>query len=546
MASASSNGIWQWTLTPEAIASCFAKDVLDMRESGVKDAEFFWLGRVPCRSVKLAGLVVGVQVYETRIVYSLDDGSAVMECHHRPPAPAKSKTAKPEPPPPLEPLARVGWSVIVIGRISSWRDTRRILVDSIGLPLYPLVRLVLNERRSVRCPSANDEPKHWIAVRNLHKTYYSLDEPFVIPARAASQLPTPTNLEAPIAPATPSSSSTAQSSPVKTPAASTHASPHKLRHPSRLHTNELTDNAFRIYVKHYMDNADDLRPVPPEPTTPTRSSHNRLPLGDETPRPYDRTPQQQRIAPLDFARPLGAESDQPTYGFTLSYLRRVPELALMAKRVVKAEAKRRAREARKKALASGNGAVVVTKTMRNDQGKLHPRMKRLFGWAVLQLVKEGDVISWDSPARPCGGGAQPGPADADTSALWKVNSSTSTAGGNSTVMSSASVAEDDEDEGELTDPEEDEEVFVPLTPVFLATAVEKAIRTLSERAARERSSARVRAPAAGPAVREIVAYLKSDDMWRNLSDFTVKEALALLQDEGRAWMIGADRWELSI
>ncbi|KAJ7693877.1 hypothetical protein B0H17DRAFT_1199562 [Mycena rosella] len=501
-----------------------------MRGNRVKDPEFFWLGRVPCRSVKLVGLVVGVQTFETRIVYSVDDCTAVIECLHRPPPPPpnaskskQEKVAKPEPSPILKPVAYVGCSVIVTGRVEGWHDTRRILVDSI-----------------VRCPSANDEPRHWIAVRDLHTTHYSLDEPFTIPVRPASQPPTSTNA----APATPSSSGSAPSSPAKSTAS--HASPHKLRHPAKLRTKELTDNAFRIYVKHFMDNAGDVRPVPPEPTTPTKS-YSRLPLGDETPRPHDRTPQ--RITPLDFTRPLVSQLDaEPTSGFTIPYLRRVPELALMAKRVVKAEAKGRAREARKKAKAGES--VIVTKTMHNDQGKLHPRMKRLFNWAILELVKEGDVISWDGPARSCGGrdDAQPG---ADTSVLWRANSSASTAGGNSTVMSSASVAEDDEDEGELTDPGEDEEVFLPLTPAFLATRVETAIATLVKRAtermqaSKDANRPRLRAPAAGPTVREIVAHLKSDDMWRNLSEFAVKEALAFLQDEGRAWMLG-DRWELAL
>lgn len=34
------------------------------------DPDFFWLGRVPCRSVMVYGIVVGVQQYEQRTVYS--------------------------------------------------------------------------------------------------------------------------------------------------------------------------------------------------------------------------------------------------------------------------------------------------------------------------------------------------------------------------------------------------------------------------------------------------------------------------------------------
>lgn len=303
-----------------------------------------------------------------------------------------------------------------------------------------------------------------------------------------------------------------------------------------------------------MDCADDVHPVAPEPSTPTKSSRNALPPGDETPRPHDHTPR--RIVPLDFTRAPGPTTDDAMRGFTLSYLRRVPELALMAKRVVKAEAKRRARAAHKKAKEAKEGGTskkpaVVTTAMVNDQQKLHPRMKRLFGWAILQLVKEGDIISWEGRVRPClpRSGAH---ADPDTSALWKMNSSNSTAGGNSTVFSSASISEDDEDEGELTDPESGEEAFVSLTPAFLAAKVEDAIATLISRStARAQASTapnrpRIRAPAAGPTVHEILSFLKNDDMWRNLSEFTVNEALTFLKNEGRAWTVGGNRWELSL
>lgn len=386
-------------------------------------------------------------------------------------------------------------------------------------------------------------------------------------------MPTPsrrdTSAVAPV-PATPSTASSAPSSPSKS---SVRSSPPKLRHPSRLHTADLTDNAFRIYLKHYMDYADDDQPhpvvIPEQPSTPTKSSRNALPPEDVTPRPHDRTPgpPPPRIVPLDFTRPRTPEQNLTTRGFTQSHLRRVPALALMAKRVVKAEAKRRARSAAKRtkeavaAAKDGGGGgvpgkkprpVVVTQAMLNDQQKLHPRMKRLFNHAILQLVRDGDVISWDGPRRPClparGAANGDGELNPNSSALWKLNSSSGTqfsVGGNSTVFSNASVAEDDEDEGELSDPAPDEEAFVSLTPAVLAPTVEHAISKLVAEATVRGSRARA-APAAGPTVPEIVSFLKNDDMWRNLSEFTVNEALGLLKDEGRAWTMGGGRWELSI
>ena len=36
------------------------------------DMEYFWLGRIPCRTVELVGVLVGIQVYEQRIVYACE------------------------------------------------------------------------------------------------------------------------------------------------------------------------------------------------------------------------------------------------------------------------------------------------------------------------------------------------------------------------------------------------------------------------------------------------------------------------------------------
>ena len=44
------------------------RDIVIEQENYTDD--FFWLGRVPCRSVRFVGLLVGVQVYEKRMVYS--------------------------------------------------------------------------------------------------------------------------------------------------------------------------------------------------------------------------------------------------------------------------------------------------------------------------------------------------------------------------------------------------------------------------------------------------------------------------------------------
>ena len=145
------------------------------------DMEVFWLGRVPCRTVRLVGLVVGVQVWEKRTVYTIDDGTGVVDCavfhpQAAPPSPAKlkyksaaarSNTVAPsltrpsfsdyllsarksdshalqkkcalEPSPTPKPVAHVGQLIRITGRVVSKGDYRMLLVDEIGEVFVPRV-----------------------------------------------------------------------------------------------------------------------------------------------------------------------------------------------------------------------------------------------------------------------------------------------------------------------------------------------------------------------------------------------------------------------
>ncbi|RDB27602.1 hypothetical protein Hypma_003827 [Hypsizygus marmoreus] len=584
--------LWKWTLTHDAVASCFVQDIFEMKENAGKETDFFWLERVPCRTARIIGLIVGVQIYEKRIRYTVDDGTAVIDCLHRqqpsPKSPTKkppSKTDTPAAPPPPKPVARIGSVACVVGRVVKKYGTRELIIDSI-----------------VPSKSPNDEPNHWREVRALHKSHYGLTTPFTIPP--------PRTIIHPISPMKPSTTSepptpcTVYSSPGSSVATSpaksiTAQSPHKLRHPSRLHSQQLIDNTFRIYIKHYMnhtayadistyeddtesdtDTDNDL----PGPSTPTKAKRPPPTASDETPRPgpsshnvhVSRTPRP-RIPRLSFApdtkqaaapqpppppppqsfsasEPSGTQT--PTIrGFTLSYLRRVPELAELARRVVKAEAKRRARAQRRKEkeaqaqfqAGSGSGSHsrshshsysyshIHTSSGQGLEERVASRMKRLFKWAIVQLLQEGSIVLWDGPTHP-----YPSFASAGTLAqggLWKANTTSSSAGADSTVFSASSsrVSQEEDEDEELSDPEPHEEAYVPLLPRFLAGHVESAIGAIEKRKAK------------GGATKEaVLAWLRNDDRWRCVGEWNVQEALDILRTEGRAWEVGGGRWELSI
>ncbi|KAG5634701.1 hypothetical protein H0H81_001058 [Sphagnurus paluster] len=517
----------------------------------------------------------------------VDDGTAVIDCLHRQSvkkSQASTSTLQqkhlPSLPPLPVPVARVGIPVCVVGRVSERHKTREIVVDNI-----------------TKCTSSNDEPKHWLEVHRLHKEHYSSETPFqipqnptLVPPQPASPLKVPsinTAATATVIPNTPSTicstPSTSRSSPItvssaaSSPTKSTTQSPQKLRHPSRLHSRDLTGNTFRIYIKHYMDRtALGSMALPPSedsdnesslseseyPTTPTKRRH--LPDDSETPRPGPsglsaRTPRPRtRIPPLSFDgyhKPVSKHLPNPPQnvktamaGFTLSHLRRVPELADMAVRVVKAVAKRRQREERKKAkdalAAAGNSSSARPKSSTSalkstlvdaDAEKLSPRVKRLFQATVVQLLREGSIVLWDGPVLACP--VRPAQGAGETSGLWKANITSTSA--DSTVFSNASgVSLDEEQMAELSDPDDGEEAYMPLSPRFLAGVVEEALGRLARV-----SKGRVYG---GSTKEGILAYLRRDDRWRYVSEWNVAEALEVLRTEGRVWCVGKDRWDLSI
>ena len=119
--------------------------------------DLYWLGHVPCRIVKLVGLVVGIQIYEKKILYTsmfeaiyshsfwlyisaVDDGTGVVDCVHSQVKPKVNRqniskyqpVVKDEPVPPPEPIAEIGQSVEAIGRVKPYHDSWQIVLSQIG------------------------------------------------------------------------------------------------------------------------------------------------------------------------------------------------------------------------------------------------------------------------------------------------------------------------------------------------------------------------------------------------------------------------------
>jgi hypothetical protein len=103
---------------------------------------------------------------------------------------------------------------------------------------------------------------------------------------------------------------------------------------------------------------------------------------------------------------------------------------------------------------------------------------------------------------------------------------------------------DEEGEMELSDPELNEEAYVPLSPSYLAEHVARAIGALTHVELKKNTNL-PRRPA--QSTKEgILAHLRKDDRWQFVGEWNVEEALQVLKSERRAWCIDKRRWGLTV
>ena len=309
-----------------------------------------------------------------------------------------------------------------------------------------------------------------------------------------------------------------------------------------------------------------------------------------TPRPSrrrklerDHTPRASQVAEVETdADSRSDEGDNPEvddrmYGFTLSHLRRVPELSLLARRVLVADVLRRGKEERKKARAQASQTKSLDKgkgkASANPSSSSRPRetqtptgltVKKLFKQAIRTLFQEGDIVLWSGPVRPLP--APPILRASSSSELWRANTSTSLAISSASSSSRSRPSHEEWDDDEvLSDPPPDEEAYVPLTPAYFSRVLESAIRAMvCEKVKRTTGEAtpkpasksiverlraqereRERGPPPGPTKAELLAWLRnSDERWARVGEWTVDDALEWGRKEGRLWSIGKGRWEV--
>ncbi|KZV64065.1 hypothetical protein PENSPDRAFT_656816 [Peniophora sp. CONT] len=545
-----SERIWNWLSRPnhaDAVAPCLAAEVIDMDEviPKNKSATYYRLGRVPCMHASLVGILVGLIIYEKRIIYYVDDGTAVVECAVRYEGDSRDPYALPTP------AATEGDHVRVKGKVVSLRDGKG------------LTNAVIE-----RCRSEADVLQHRRLVKGLYRQRYEDSTPFQIPNPIPMPAPTVPAQKAedpqeahqqpsyrPVAPQqpqpgpstifprTPSKNRTrafpvspalseisaytasAAGSPTKTPRT---ASSHQLRHPTRIRRQDTTTALFRTYLMHYIthgpsrsasqEESDDEFGFEEIIKTPTK----RRPLTDLTPRPNKRLhltpPSTPRASALPSSTSMLKEPETTECGVTMSHLRRVPELALLASKLHRHLSEEHASQSRH----------------HTEPAKV--KIKRLFTKTLIDLHKRGSIIIMGSE-----GPVHPLPErgrgwDREDSRLWKASSgSGQTQGGDVSRASTRRTQEPDLDD--LSDAEDGEEAYVACNARLLAAPVLSVLKSLTAKGSRTAHSRR------GPTTARITEALKRrDDRWTFMGDLQVEEALQLLQSERRARKDASGTW----
>ncbi|KIO19129.1 hypothetical protein M407DRAFT_31217 [Tulasnella calospora MUT 4182] len=578
------SGIQRYVTTGEgSVARCFVKDVLGLKDAKIggdgADWGIWWLGTVPCRKVQIVGLVVGVMEYERRMMYTIDDGTEVVDCAYALP---QIKTSPVKPPQNLKlyiaskakeatatirygspPPIKVGKTACVVGKVEAWNGTKQLFVDTI------------------EAKSPNDELKHWAEVAELHRTKYA--KPFTIPKIFPPSTPArqrhlkngvpsvPGTRSSSIAPSTPSHSSPVKDTPL--------AGPSRLRHPTKISSSQLTTHTFRAHLVQYLDHASRVQ----SPTTPVRRPRS---FQEDDPFYFD-TPVQKRrgtraVSPDQTPRAkekgkdkaLMEEGDPALMGFSLSQLRRVPELDCLGRRVVRAETKRRAKEQRLKE-KEVRQKEKEKERVRRSQGVLQPsqgslrspskagsaapkkfssertslKVKRLFQMTLRILREDGAIIVVEGPGKKWDKDGE----ERSRRLCWReltntsmdISSATAASVFNTTTASTASSLMDDssicmdmdEDPPSDPDPTYEEECYLPVTAFVLAPPVLQFMGSI--------------VPAGGGmkgvTVEEILGRMRRDDgRWSRLLGEHIKETIGHLVDDEKVWQVGKDKWGLVV
>lgn len=348
----------------------------------------------------------------------------------------------------------------------------------------------------------------------------------------------------------------------------------------KISSSQLTTHTFRAHLVQYLDHASRVQ-APATPTRRPRSSQEDDPFyfdtpmqkrrgaraasPDGTPRPKEKG---KAMASMEEAGPV-------LTGFPLSYLRRVPELDCLGRRVVRAEMKRRAKEQKLKekelrqkekekerlrrsqsilqpsqgsSLRSPSKAVsAAPKKFSSERTSL--KVKRLFQMTLRTLREDGTIIVVEGPGRRrdkageeksrslCWRDLTDTTMDLSTAASTSIANTTTTSTSSSLVGDSSICMDMDEDPPSDPDPAYEEECYLPVTAFVLAQPVLEVMRSIFPESGGMN----------GATVEEILGRMRRDDgRWSRLHEEHINQTIEHLVEEERVWQAGRNKWGLVV
>ena len=255
-----------------------------------------------------------------------------------------------------------------------------------------------------------------------------------------------------------------------------------------------------------------------------------------------------RVFDIGPHQPTGAHHKHGADAFTLSYLRRVPELAELARRVARHTRKRKAREEKEKEKSrTSSSSRRATRPSRVDTKATDTKMaKRLFVMAIRVMYDEGSIVfSVGDGNRTWDAGEAEWLQDREDE-IWKVQrgDDTQTSVVQTTVGSTSitlttignTTRQTIVDDPELSEPDPDEESYIPVTSSILVQPILDAIRFLIIRKGKVAQR--------GATIAEIMEALQSklDERWARIGDWAIGNALERMEEDEVVWKSAQGRW----
>jgi len=235
--------------------------------------------------------------------------------------------------------------------------------------------------------------------------------------------------------------------------------------------------------------------------------------------------------------------------FTLHYLRQVPELAQLARRIARHKRRRKVRDEKEKGdvnVSSSPRRFARPSTKVDTKAADAKMAKRLFIMTLQLLYDEGSIVFSDGRSNRKWDAEEAEWLQAREEKIWKVqrgddtcmNITHTTAGASSTAWTTVGngTRPPNVDDPELSEPDADEEAYIPVTPRILVQPILDAIRSVVLQKGKIAQG--------GATAAEVLERLRGrgDARWARISEWAIQNALEIMAEDEVVWKSARGRW----